>query len=250
VEKNPVRRLYITEQVRKVAAFELVCFRWADGATAVSAGDAEVLRSFNPALKVRVIENGVDTDYFRPQERPVDRNTIVFTGSMDWRPNQDAALYFAAEIFPILQPRRPRIRAYFVGRNPSRGVMELARIPGLYVTGAVDDVRPYLAQAGAFIVPLRIGGGSRLKILEALAMGKAVVSTTIGAEGLRVKDGENIVIRDGPREFAEAVLACLDDEALARRIAGRGRELVLRSYRWDELGQELSDFLCETIKTK
>jgi sugar transferase (PEP-CTERM/EpsH1 system associated) len=247
-ENNPFRRLYIAIQSRKVAAFESECFGWAEGATAVSEADADLLRRYAPGYDIEVVENGVDIDYFRPQIRGVNEDMLVFTGSMDWRPNQDAAIFFAHEIFPILRQRRPSLNIFFVGRRPGRKIRELARIPGFYVTGTVDDVRPYIAEAAVYVVPLRIGGGSRLKILEAMSMKKAVVSTAVGAEGLRVCDGENIIIRDDPQGFADAILACIDDKALAARIGESGMETVHRYYRWDELGKKLSDYICKVAR--
>jgi sugar transferase (PEP-CTERM/EpsH1 system associated) len=249
-EKNPFKKLYIAIQASKVARFERECFHWADGATAVSRQDAALLSRHSPGYKIEVIENGVDTEYFAPRDAGVDKDMLVFTGSMDWRPNQDAAVYFAREIFPLIRLKQPTVKAYFVGRSPDRRAQELSKITNFFVTGTVDDVRPYIARAGAYIVPLRIGGGSRLKILEAMSMRKAVISTSVGAEGLRVKDGDNILIRDDPAKFADAVISCLEDESLAGRIASQGRETVMAHYRWERLARKLSDYLCKVCRSK
>ena len=242
-ETNPLKKLYIRNQARKVERFEKECFGWADGATAVSVGDADKIRDLGVTYPVEVIDNGVDTGYFKPADGAIDRDMLVFTGSMDWRPNQDAAAYFAHEIFPLIKAKRPTAKACFVGRDPGRRVLELAKIDGITITGTVDDVRPYIAAAGAYIVPLRIGGGSRLKIIEAMAMRKAVVSTSIGAEGLKVRDGENILLRDDPRSFADAVIECLEDDRLSLLLATSGLDTVMKYYRWEELGRRLGAYL-------
>lgn len=242
-ERNPLRRWYITRQRRKVQAYERAAFGWADGATAVSEAEAEEIRALGPGGPVTVIENGVDTDYFAPRGGAEDPQTLVFTGSMDWRPNQDAAHWFVREIWPGLRAARPGLGALFVGRAPSPDVVELGKTPGITITGTVPDVRPMIERAAVYIVPLRIGGGSRLKILEALAMEKAVVSTRVGAEGLIVEEGRHVVLADTPGDFAAAVLRALDDPAARRRLGSAGRALVVDHYRWQSIGARLDDFL-------
>ncbi|MFH1373863.1 MAG: glycosyltransferase [bacterium] len=242
-ETNPLKRWYISIQRAKVERFERNCFEWADGATTVSEPEAETLRGSGITAPVAVIENGVDVDYFQPGREVVDDHMLVFTGSMDWRPNQDAAIFFVREIFPLLRREQPRLTAVFVGRRPPRKVLELADTEGIVVTGTVDDVRPYIARAGVYIVPLRIGGGSRLKILEAMAMGKAVVSTSVGAEGLRVEDGVDILLGDTPQQFTRQVIDCLNDEKRRQTLAERGRQLVQKHYRWEQLGERYHRFL-------
>ncbi|HUV30008.1 MAG TPA: glycosyltransferase [Acidobacteriota bacterium] len=242
-EKNPLKKLYIAIQRRKVERFERQCFGWADGATAVSKEEADAIEAYGAGYTVQVIENGVDMDYFRPQAADVNRDLVVFTGAMDWRPNQDAARYFVENVFPLLRRRRPCMKAVLVGRNPTAQVTSLARVDGVTVTGTVDDVRPYIARAAVYVVPLRIGGGSRLKILEAMAMEKAVVSTSVGAEGLAVTDGDNIIIADGDESFARSVLRCIDDEVLRQSVARGGRLLVESHYRWQTLAARLNRYL-------
>lgn len=242
-EKNPLKGFYIALQRRKIERFERECFFWADGATAVSQSEASQIEDYGVPYPVEIIENGVDIDYFSPPENDMDPDMLVFTGSMDWRPNQDAVEYFVTEILPRIRKRKLSIKVFLVGRNPSKNVLKLGELDSVNVTGTVDDVRPYIARAGVYVVPLRIGGGSRVKILEALAMKKPVVSTSIGAEGLRVKHGEHIIISDGAEEFARAVVNCLENRDLSKRIGDNGRLLVEKHYRWQELGKRYSNYI-------
>lgn len=247
-ETNWPRRWYIHEQWRKVERFERLALGWMDGALAVSALDHNRLAQWHSKLPTAVVPNGVDLDYFRPAPQPELRGHIAFSGSMDWRPNQDAARYFVQEIFPLLQRVRPDLECTFVGRSPPPDIQALAKVPGVHVTGTVDDVRPYLERAGVFVVPLRIGGGSRLKILEALAMGRAVVSTSVGAEGLEVMHDRHVVLADDPQTFAKAVLRLLDDPEQCRKLAAAGRRLVERCYDWDTLAGRFGSFIHEIAK--
>ncbi|MBK8508708.1 MAG: glycosyltransferase [Candidatus Competibacteraceae bacterium] len=242
-EKNSFRRWYIYEQWRKVKRFEKSALKWVDAALAVSSLDREKIIDNDPDLPVAVISNGVDLDYFYPMPQPENRSHIVFTGSMDWRPNQDAVRYFVDEIFPFLHAIRPDITCSFVGRDPPADIKALGRLPGIHITGTVDDVRTYVERSAVYIVPLRIGGGSRLKILEALAMKRAVVSTTIGAEGLHVSHGQNILLADDPYVFAQFILQLLEDKPRCLNLATEGRHLVEQYYGWDALANQLGDFI-------
>jgi polysaccharide biosynthesis protein PslH len=242
-ETDSLRRWYIGKQWKKVERFERDALKWVDGAVAVSDPDLAQLTLQSPTLPMAVIPNGVDLDYFRPLPQPISRQHLVFTGSMDWRPNQDAARYFIRQILPLLQRVRPELECTFVGRSPPPDVLALTRIRGVHVTGTVDDVRPYVERAAVYVVPLRIGGGSRLKILEALAMGRAVVSTTVGAEGLNVVSGRDILIADGPEAFTDAVLRLLDEPSRCRKLGEEGRKLVEEQYGWDALAQRLGHFI-------
>jgi sugar transferase (PEP-CTERM/EpsH1 system associated) len=242
-ETNWIRRWYIGRQWRKVERFERVALNWVDGALAVSEHDRARVVGMFPGLRTAVVPNGVDLDYFRPTPQPVQRRHLVFTGSMDWRPNQDAAHYFVREILPLLRQARPDIECTFVGRDPPSDIRALARVPGVHITGTVDDVRPYVERAAVYVVPLRIGGGSRLKILEAMAMGRPVVSTTIGAEGIDVTHGLHVLLADNPGGFADSVLQFLNDKALCGRIAAEGRRIVEQSYGWGALADRYGSFI-------
>lgn len=244
-EANGLRRWYIGKQWRKVAQFERRALNWMNGALAVSELDRQCLTQWYPTLPKAVISNGVDLDYFQPLPQPENRRNLVFTGSMDWRPNQDAARYFVREILPLLRQDRPDLECTFVGRSPPADIQALAAVPGMHITGTVEDVRPYVEGAAVYVVPLRIGGGSRLKILEAMAMGRAVVSTTVGAEGLDVIRDQHVLLADDPPTFAESILSLLDDPERCQKLAMEGRRLVEQCYGWDALADRFGDFIRE-----
>jgi polysaccharide biosynthesis protein PslH len=237
-EKNPLKRKYIHEQYKKVARFEGEMCRKFDIVAAVSEDDRLRLAQSYKVHNVVVVPNGVDTDYFHPIPSETIPNSMVFTGSMDWRPNQDAIGYFVDAIWPLIVQKCPSAHAWIVGRRPSDKLISIGKTEqGITVTGRVDDVRAYSAPAAVYIVPLRIGGGSRLKILEALAMQKAVISTTIGAEGLDVRNGEDIVLADTPEEFTARVLELFDRPAFRARLGEIGRTLVLEKYDWRKVAK-------------
>lgn len=247
-ETNLLRRWYIFEQWRKVKLFERLALSWVDGATTVSNLDRASLAKNHEQLRMAVIPNGVDLDYFRPLPPPAQAHHLVFTGSMDWRPNQDAAHYFVREILPLLRQARPDLECTFVGRNPPTDIQRLGQVPGVHITGTVEDVRPYVERALVYVVPLRIGGGSRLKILEALALGRAVVSTTVGAEGLDVVHDRHIMLADDPISFAESVLRLLGDSKRCQELAIEGRRLVEQHYGWDALANRFGNFIGDVVR--
>jgi glycosyltransferase involved in cell wall biosynthesis len=188
----------------------------------------------------------VDAAYFHPNGTAEKPARLVFTGSMDWYPNEDAIIHFMEAILPRLRRRIPGLTIAVVGRNPSERLKALGAAKGVQITGTVDDVRPYVAEAAVYVVPLRIGGGTRLKIFEALAMGKAVVSTSVGAEGLPMTPGQHFLQADSPEDFAKAVLALLEDVPRRRAIGEAGRRLVEARYSWAQVGREF-ERLCEEV---
>ncbi|MCP4706397.1 MAG: glycosyltransferase [candidate division Zixibacteria bacterium] len=249
-ETNIFKKIYISIQRKKIEEFERSCFNWANGATAVSATEADEIASYGASYIPAVIDNGVDTEYFSSGESEINANHLVMTGAMDWRPNQDAAIYFTEEILPIIKKTKPDCTVSFVGRNPSKHVLDLAQNESVAVSGTVDDVRPYISNANVFIVPLRIGGGSRLKILEAFSMNKAVVSTSVGAEGLNVTNGENILLADSPRQFAQAIIDCIDNNELNTKLSNNGKKLVESKYRWDILSNKFNNYILKIVDDK
>ncbi|MEP6474534.1 MAG: glycosyltransferase family 4 protein, partial [Gemmatimonadota bacterium] len=203
----------------------------------VSDADADQLRAIAPQGRYLTVPNGVDVGAFRPAAG--SGKGVVYVGGTTWFPNRDALDYWSAEIHPLFRQLVGDVPVKWVGRATEQEQRQFAADPGIELTGYVQDVRPYVHEAGCFIVPLRIGGGTRLKILDAWAMGKAVVSTSIGCEGLRAVDGQNILIRDSPKEFAEAVALVLRDAALRQRLGAAARQTVEETYSWEVLSQPM-----------
>ena len=199
-------------------------------------GDAALLRDWYGAEGVAWVPTGVDADYFMARGPAPHAADLVFIGSLDWAPNIDGIDWFQREVLPLILRRKPACSVAIVGRYPPRALRELAaHSSGVQVTGTVPDVRPWLWGSKVSIVPLRMGGGTRLKIFEAMAAGVPVVSTTIGAEGLDARDGDTIRIADGPEEFADACVALLDDEAERARLRGRALQMVTEQYSWERV---------------
>jgi sugar transferase (PEP-CTERM/EpsH1 system associated) len=244
------KRLY-GAQYRRMLRFEGATLARFDGVLAVSDVDRDSFaRLFPGAIKspVHVVQTGVDTDYFRPISNPHSAISnglgLVFTGSMDWLPNEDAMLYFCRDVLPIIRAEEPAATVTIVGRAPTPAVRKLADDhAGVRVTGRVDDVRPYMGEAAVYIVPLRIGGGTRLKIFEAMAMGRAVVSTTVGAEGLPVVNGTHVAIADQPDAFAHAVVALMRDPLRRAALESAARTLVMERYDWSAVAGDLESAL-------
>lgn len=213
---------------------------------AVSEGDRNTLAACAPQAHVCDIPTGVDPVYFRPNGTSEVPARLVFTGSMDWYPNEDAIIYFLDAIFPRIRREVPAASFCVVGRNPTPRLRAAAARAAIRVTGKVDDIRPLVAEAAVYVVPLRVGGGTRLKLFEALAMGKAVVSTTIGAEGLPLISGRHFLRADGPEEFASATVSLLRDAAKRRALGAAGRRLVEERYSWAQVAREF-EAQCEKV---
>lgn len=208
-----------------------------------SAGDARRLSARHAGLTTAVVENGFDPEYFRPPDGrapPRDATRLLFMGSMDYGPNVDGLKWFVREVLPLVRAARPATTLEVVGRSPTDEVRALAS-PQVHVRGAVDDVRPHLHAAALLVVPLRVGGGTRIKIVEALGSETPVVSTSIGAEDLAFRAGEHLWIADGAGDFAHSVLEALEDPTAAARRAARGRDLALERYTWSRLADRLLD---------
>jgi glycosyltransferase involved in cell wall biosynthesis len=232
-------------QHRRMLEYEARTLARFDGLLAVSDVDRATFGKLYPKLDrpVHVVPTGVDTTFFSSRPSDPSSRRIVFTGSMDWLPNEDAMAFFCAEILPLVRREEPDASLSIVGRAPTPAVRKLALDHGVAVTGSVDDVRPYVQDGSVYIVPLRIGGGTRLKIFEAMAMGRAVVSTSIGAEGLPVTDGEHLLVADSPAAFAGAVVRLFRDLALRIRLESEARTLVVEQYDWSAVAMELENAL-------
>ena len=248
LESRPWRRALFEIEWRKLRQQERAICRRADLTVAVSPEDRDRLAALAPGARITSIPTGVDTNYFSPTTAPEIPGRLVFTGSMDWQPNEDAVTYFADAILPRIRQELPTVSFAIVGRRPSARVKAVAERAGMFVTGTVDDVRPYIAQAAVYVVPLRAGGGTRLKIFEALAMQKPVVSTTVGAEGLGLTPGEDFVAADDPGAFAREVIALVKDPLRRHRLGRAGRELVETHYAWPHIAHAF-EVACEEAVT-
>ena len=239
-EANALRRWYVGRQWRKFLAFERRALAGADCTVAVSDLDAARFRRDFGVRRVGVVENGVDTTYFQPGEGWREPGRVLFLGSLDWRPNLDGVELLLERVFPAVRAAEPTTTLCLVGRNPSEALRRKAeRTPGVELHGNVADVRPFLAECGVLVVPLRVGGGSRLKILEALACGVPVLSTRVGAEGLHLDAGRHLTVVEDIDALVPALVEAVRSPELLREQAEAGRERVLARYDWDVLAGQL-----------
>jgi sugar transferase (PEP-CTERM/EpsH1 system associated) len=203
--------------------------------------DRDLLLSQNPRLRIASIPNGVDTKEFQVLLPPPEGDKhLIYVGNMGYRPNVDAATYFCEEILPLIQQEIPDVEFWIVGNQPLPEVYDLQN-EFVHVTGRVEDVQPFYQQSSVCVIPLRAGGGTRLKILESMALGRPVVSTSVGAEGIAVKDGENILIGDDPQTFADQAVRLLQDKAAWQKIATQARQFAVDYYDWDAITEKLLD---------
>lgn len=245
VERVRWRRLYLRHQAELLESLERTwCGRVTCNVT-VSDVDRSVLQRLAPDARFVTVPNGVDTAYFRPSRS--EGSSVISVGGLNWFPNSDALEWFASEIAPRIRARVHDASIRWIGRATSSAGRPMTASNAIELTGYVQDVRPYLRDAACFVAPLRIGGGTRLKILDAWAMGKAVVSTSVGCEGLAARDGDNILIRDDPAEFAHAVTEVLRDRALRSRLGQRGRQTVEMLYSWDALARPMLETYASLI---
>ncbi|MES2177442.1 MAG: glycosyltransferase family 4 protein [Gemmatimonadota bacterium] len=232
-------RAYLTYQAHLTENEEKRFIPSIDLNIAVSRDDAEAIRRLAPSSRVVVIPNGVDTQAFTPGSDAGESGGLVFVGGHSWQPNRDAMAYFCEEILPIIRQRGVNPPVTWVGSASEEAKREYLERYSVRLTGYVDDIRPFVHQAACYIAPLRAGGGTRLKILDAWAMGKALVSTTVGCEGLDARDGDNIVIRDTPADFAQAVIELLAGAELRQRIGRSARRTAERVYDWEVIGVDM-----------
>lgn len=235
-----LRRMYYHREYKTFFAEEIKACKKSDAIFVTSPRDKAILDNDVPDIPKYVIPNGVDTEYFSPKETAVEPFSLVFTGMMGYVPNYDGMLYFLDEIFPLILKQIPETKIYIVGSQPPKKLLQRAS-HNIIITGYVDDVRPYIRQSCVYVVPLRMGGGTRLKIAEAMAVSKPIVSTSIGCEGIDVQDGESLMIRDEPVSFAQAVVELLRDKQKRERLAARGYEIARTYYDWSLIGQKMEE---------
>jgi glycosyltransferase involved in cell wall biosynthesis len=250
---NWYSKLWIIKQIILQWRFAKRYLANAEAVLFVSDADVRFFKRLFPLANAVVIENGVDEAYFKPQPLAPEDETIgdpeiVFEGAMCFSPNIDAACFMACEIFPLIRREIPDVRLTLVGRDPVAEVEDLATIDGVEVTGTVPDIRPYLQRAQVFICPMRTGAGIKNKILQAWAMGKAIVSTNEGSGGLKVIDGKNIVIRNTPQSFATSVVELLRDPVKACQLGVAGRETVLAHYTWAAKAEEFEKLMISIVR--
>jgi len=237
------RRLYARRTAGLLEKMEVRLLKGCQAHSVASQREQERLLARVPGANISVVENGVDVSAYSTIPAGGPRRDLLFVGSMDYHANIEAAVRFAADTWPLLHARRPQLRFVIVGRSPAPAVQALARLPGVAVTGTVDDVRPYYSQALATVVPLRVGSGTRLKILESMAAGVPVVSTRLGAEGLEVTEDRDILLAETAAETVRATEALADGERW-RSIAAAARELARTRYDWPILGEKLFRIHC------
>jgi len=249
VENRAMRKLVFSREWKKTRRVEAEVCRSFDHVFCVSGEDRRLLQQEFDVSNVSVLTTGVDTDFFRPADESPHPCHLVFVGSMDWDPNEDAVVWFLRDIYPLIKRHAPQVTFSIVGRSPSPRLRAIAaQEPGVEVTGWVPDVRPYLARAEVVIVPLRAGSGTRIKIPEAMAMQKAVVSTPIGAEGLDLQDGCEIRIAENAVAFAQAVVDLLRRPSLRDSIAKKARKTMVERYGWDPVVAQLEETLERIVR--
>jgi polysaccharide biosynthesis protein PslH len=246
---NLGRRCYAEANWRKLRREELATYRDADGVYLCSAADERRLLDEVPGIRTVVIPNAADVEHYqpRPTDPPPDGRTVVYFGLLSTVPNVDGVTHFAQSIWPRLAATHPEARWKIIGGRPPPSLLALAG-SRVELTGFVSDLRPHLAAAAAVVVPLRLGGGTRLKIVEAMAMGKAIVSTTLGAEGIEAVRGRDILIENEPAAFADAVSRLLAEPGLAARIGQSARQLAVERYAWSGAARALEGFYRQILE--
>jgi len=248
IERSWRRKVGLFLDTRSMARCERSLSRLFSTVITNSPVDEEYLKVLAPAANTLTIGNGVDTAFFSPADTEGDLRQLIFTGVMDYSPNEDAAIHFAEKIFPLIQQRQPEAQFWVVGKDPTERVRRLSEQPGVHVTGGVPDVRPYLEKAGIFVCPLRFGSGVKNKLLAALAMQKPVVTTRRSLDGLDLRENEDLLVADEPADFAAKVLQLIEHPGQGRRLASTGRAFVRDRYSWESSASAVEDVLWGAVR--
>jgi len=242
-----IRRSYAKSQWKKLLKYEIDILKKYKVYITTSEKEKELLSAYYDKAEIKVIENGVDTDYFYKIESTPEDPALIFTAWFGYYPNEEAAVYFAKKILPLVRQEIKDVKFIIAGKEPSRRILELASEEGVIVTGYVDDIRIYLNNAAAAVIPLKVGGGTRLKILEAFSMGVPVISTEIGAEGINAENNKDLLIGTDDKDFADKIIKVLKNKKLAEMLSENGRAVAESKYDWNIIGKELNQYLNEFV---
>lgn len=246
---NPVAKWYFYEQQRRLEKFETRVVQRVTHVIACSGEDGAILSGMAPDQQISVVPNGVDTDFYQAHSTDNEEiGNLAFVGGMNWFPNRDAVSWFDQSVMSLLLQSNPGIQLNVVGKLV--GDMKSKHDKQITMHGFVDDTRPYLEKAAVVVVPIRVGGGTRLKVLEAMSMGKAMVSTSVGVEGIKVVDRKHVLIADTPEEFAASIAELLSNEKLRRELGAAARNLVCDMYHWDKIGCKLLEVYENAVEKK
>lgn len=246
-QRNIFVKFYAYLQYRKLYKYESKICEIFDRCFMITKNDEDIIKKMNSKIKTSIIPAGVDTSYFYPIEIKEEEYSLVSVASMNWLPNIEGIHWFCKEILPLVIRKIPKVKLYVVGKDPPNSIRYLSN-QHITITGFAEDVREYIAKGQIFIVPLKTGSGMRIKILNSLAMGKAIVSTSIGCEGIEVTDGENIFIADSKEEFAEKILYLLNNKSERKRLGKHGLKLIKEKYLWERIVENIENEYKEIIK--
>jgi len=248
-EPNPVKKLYFWQEALRLRHYEKQSCRHFDLHLTCSAIDSQRLRKMDQSLNIVTVPNGVDINLFRPDLSVPKDNSLIFIGGQEWYPNRDAMEYFANEIWPDLSRRNPHVEFNLIGGNPSESVVAASQRDSRFnVHGFVEDIHSYMNRANVYVCPIRDGGGTKIKILDALAMGKAIVAHPLAVEGIDVTAGKSVLLARTPEEFIKAIEDVLRDDELRRRMERSARELAKTRYSYDTIGEEFRRLYATTTR--
>ncbi|MET0109305.1 MAG: glycosyltransferase family 4 protein [Candidatus Thiodiazotropha sp.] len=241
VESNWFTRYYVAKQSEKLRKYEAQESNKYPVNIMMSNTDAKELIEMSPGAKTAIVPNGVDINYFEDRKEP-EEQAIIYTGGMNMFANKDAVMYLISDIWPLVKVKIPDIKFYIIGQDPPKELTNIASDDNaIKVLGYVDDIRPFVAKSAIYVVPLRVGGGTRLKVLDALAQGKAIVSTSIGSEGIEVTDRTNIYLEDTSEGFASSIIQLINDDAKRKELGRQARKLAEEKYAWPSIAEGLID---------